>query len=270
MSVGEFWAFLRAVFELFSGLGHEQFVPTRWGPDDIREEIEECIVPTLLYWVFAIHDDEIQDFDHTLLSKDMRTTSRKFHMHAYYMMRTIQDNIPRRSLAGLPAREPPFGARTPRRDALSELVREVYRGDLDEPILGCMARIQDTCMGPHHERIAVLLGYEMFEFTDFAQRIPPCEVFRRIWPTFFDGYEDVFESFMGRFMGPMIMYLMDDYLCANYHDIEYHPVYGLYERKGLLSRDIAELVTSDELRKTSDRIFAELDALDEERRVAKH
>jgi hypothetical protein len=255
LTLPQFWDIFADVFMMCTGI-FEKGVSPKVTMGEIQREFRN-VVDVATWWavVEGVDEEMFSDFDYKEVDIPRGRVNPTLRYKIYYMCLTIEEavknlqktletlNMSEIKLIGL------FSA-TSRKDEMEAIIREKSKGDLDEFILYAIQAYQFKTMGPNHNKLAQLLRYLAFNEKDFDKMLPPCEVWRLLFPNYFDGVEDYFNRFYHKFTNECILYFLTDYLAKDYN-IQEIPIYRLFTRDGGLTNTPAVdvLVDVDEIQR---------------------
>jgi hypothetical protein len=141
-------------------------------------------------------------------------------------------------------------------DYLQTIIRPAYGGDLDEFILECISWVQQFCVEEYHEKIAKIRGYELYGYTDFDNALPPAEIWRRIFPLYFDEEEDSYPMFFGTYTQWCVLFFLADYV-DHVVDISYIPLFNVFSTDGFktVSDNILAFIKPEVITKEIKRLY---------------
>lgn len=262
----DFHEFLHEIFMLFSDI-HSVPVEQHITTDEMFIELTS-IENLIIFWAMT-EGHEMKDFGNgmrnELLNKNTMSFNRKFHVESCYKMKAIWqeykgivkllDGKETKSLEEVDIFLLDDRKTDKDMDSFMKIIIKQSCGqDFDEFIIAVMERIKFMTMKENHEKLAMIKGYEIFGIEDFETKLAYTEIWRRLFPTYFDEIEDVFGLFYEKFMGQCVMYLYHDYLGCSNESIRYIPIYKLYgdEKLSSVSTNIRYYINTDIINK---RIF---------------
>lgn len=215
------WTMYYRLYQLSMDLlVHDGFDIGVISPDELIEQME-YLQEIILYWTLS-SDHETREMVPThremekyriedyLLNSERTSTSRALEVEVFYMARVIRNaaqhlnqtlsEIPEslRHMELLSVYDPLNTDHINRIDVkIKEIIRKHY--EMDEFINEIMTFVVADRMTEDHKGIAYIRGYVLFGEEDMETDLPMSEVWRRLFPFYFDEYEDVFDEFYNQF-----------------------------------------------------------------------
>jgi hypothetical protein len=250
MDAGAFWQYFDELFRMATGVS-TFVVDKKYTVADISDEIEK-IRKVALWWALTEDHDGAKawgllDTDYIDNECEFPRTNHVFRYKVFYMLRTITQALAElqtwRDLdMSTATRQSPSA--TSKRDLIKEIIKETCVGDQDEFILYTIAFIQSATMTTHHDMLAHLIRFKRFGKKDFGTPLPPAESWRFLFPTHFDGVDEVFVDFFRVHENNAVMYFLQDYLgtTMNIKKIPFYNVYCNDDTGATVSRAALDLV----------------------------
>lgn len=259
----DFYEFLHEIFMLFTDI---QTTPMdkKYSTNDIYNELV-AIEALVVYWALTEghkKEDFGIDMVDDLLNSDTMAFSRKFHVESCYKMKAIWEGynnlvtiLKGRQVSSMPDIDI-FKLQDNIEDDdldafMKVVIRESCGGDFDEFIISVMERMKFITMKEYHEKLSLIKGYELFGLEDFETKLPYTEIWRRLFPYYFDKIEDVYKLFYEKYIGWCILMIYNSYLSLDDTVISYIPIYKLYGKGNLeeVSTNIRFFVDPDMIKK---------------------
>lgn len=234
LNLGEFWNLLWDIFMLASGLSKKK-IDKEVTLSQLRDELV-AIKSIAIRWALRknIPESEYGDYDHLDIDKEKGVLKQPYRYRVYYMLQIIftsYDDLSKNvecELSEMPTSVIEKLSNTTNPSVFySNLIREKSKGDLDEFIIYTMQYIQFNAITPFHEKMALLERYIKTDNSDFEARLSPSDTWRFLFPSFFDGFEDVYDKFFNEFSNECVLYFLSDYL-SNDYGIRHAKFYNLY------------------------------------------
>jgi hypothetical protein len=275
LNAGEFWDLFKEVFMLLSDVHKSYKLPRKVTILQLRIELLK-LEKLIIFWALSTEHEE-----HTLgkLDKDFigvkGCLNNVFCTHSYYTFLACQWSVDRlegvingRDFHDMGEHEKGvnglfimtvnrvneyYGDVGEENRFMKDLVRIGYGGDFDEFIISVKESIANQTMGPYHQKLALVLGYELMGIADFTT-VSHTEVWRRLFSTYFDLEEDNFVLFYNTYTHQCIFYVLLDFLSIDKNDakIDYIPVYRCFSANKFtktLTDDIKRLINTKLIKK---------------------
>lgn len=256
--------------DLLVGDGLDVGVITRNEFVEQMEYLEEAII----YWALSTEHDlkemvpsrrelELYRVEDYLLTEDRTSTSRAFEVEVYYMSRVMKNAVMKMDeiLAQLPYEVQDMGSvqiydpmntdHLSRVDTrMKEIIRKHY--ELDEFINEVMTFVVESRMTEDHKGIAYIRGYVLLGEEDMETDLPMPEVWRRLFPFYFDDFEDYFDDFYSQFTRLCIEHVYRYFFKKKempWYHVPFYNVFVLKESLGLprVVEDIRYFIEMDTL-----------------------
>jgi hypothetical protein len=259
LDLGQFWEVFTAVTQVVTNMrpdGAPPHLPT----EDVAGELER-IVAVAARWALLedLPADSLGDFDRVEWDGERGRLRQTARYKIYYMAQLVEDAAATLRRLGWEPRASRRGhGRGEGKDFMEGLIREKSKGDLDEFILYTIQYMQFKTITPHHNKLAQLVRWKAFGDSVGEDLLPPQEIWRLLYPNFFDGVEDYFDKFFDKFTNECILYFLVDYLSYDYN-IKLVPVYNIYTADDgkTFSPNVANLVDRGRIEKDIKRIEAQ-------------
>lgn len=251
----EFYNLLNKLMYVFSDLDtfHVELVYT---PDMIEKELLS-IERRVVYWALTENHtkEELGTNVRTeLLNKDQHAFNRFFQSSSYAIMKIIwqsyEHNITKISKY-ITVQDTYENFHSGHSDMYSDIDSFIFNlikyscfGDYDEFILNVMDYIKFKTMTQEHCQLAYIRGLQYYELNDINDKLPECEIWRRIIVNYFDEFEGDLKKFYKRFRTECILFLFKDYLYWSEAQINlvYIPVYKIIIYEGKICSDIRSIL----------------------------
>lgn len=276
LNAGEFWTLFNEVFMLLSDVHKTYKLPRTVSVLHLRTELAK-IEKLIVFWALATGHEEgsFGTLDKDFIGSDGNCLNNVFCTHSYYMFMACHWDVDRlervlndrdiskmnefeRNENGVPIMtvirsNEYYGDESEQNRFMKDLVRIGYGGDFDEFIISVKESIANETMGPYHQKLALVLGYELMGIADFTP-VAPTEVWRRLFSTYFDQEEDNFTLFYNTYPHQCIFYVLLDFLSIDKDDakIDYLPVYRCFSQNKFtktLTEDVKKLINTKQIRK---------------------
>lgn len=231
----QFWEIYTDVFMICTGIFTEGVVSTNFTLKEIKKEIS-TIIDVASRWAVmeGFTKFHFGDYDHAEIDNEKGRLRQGTRYKIYYMALVIQEAVEglEKLLRGKEIRDLKMidnynCLAANQAEVMEEIIRDKSKGDLDEFVLYTIQALQFNTMGPHHNKLAQLVRFTAFNEKEFDKLLPPCEIWRLLFPNYFDGVEDYFNRFYNKFTSECIAYFMVDYLATDY-GIKKIPIYKLF------------------------------------------
>lgn len=231
MNAGQFWEFLWALMTHASGLD-EVLTPPSVSVEQLEEELQ-VIKSIGIWWALAegLEETDLGNFDHVHVDKLRGRLDHTYRYKFYYIWKIIELALNKTKKMLTTMENGQVSAMEQVRDVgtdiFQDLIREKAMGDLDEFIMYTIQHIQFTTLTSSHEKIALLERYLKFKKDNFEEKLPPSEIWRFLFPNYFDDLEDYYDKFYKRFKNECVLYFLNDYISEDYGVVKI-PFYNLY------------------------------------------
>lgn len=240
LDLNQFWQVFSDIFQVCIGI-YIKGVPTKFTVDQIVGELTRVVEVAAKWCIMeGFTKLEFGDHDHEEIDIPAGRVSQMLRYKVYYMAKDITESATRfkktmreemvnHEISDMHLMTPLNTALTERDhlEFMEKLIREKSKGDLDEFVLYTIQSLQFSYMNSNHNKLAQLIRFKAFGEKDFSSKLPPCEIWRLLFPNYFDGIEDYFNRFFGRFTNECMMYFFRDYLAKDYGIVEI-PMYKLF------------------------------------------
>lgn len=237
LSPAHFWYFLNELMMVFSDISTTFKLDPKYTLNQVKQELL-CVEDVLVYWAITKnHEESVFEGMDVLYVSSENGMNMRYQVKSCFIMGIINDGfkllektmiqLEKKEMMLMDYKTDTYEDINDIQKYIIQVIKNGYAGDLDEFILECILNIQTRTMTIQHENLALIKGYELFQNTEFNKKVPPQEIWRRLFPNYFDGIEDVFQLFFKNMKGECVMFLFNDYLQENF-GIKRIPIYNCY------------------------------------------
>jgi hypothetical protein len=282
LNAGEFWDLFNEVFMLLSDVHKSHKLPRKVTVLQLRTELFK-LEKLIVFWALSTEHEEssLGKLDKDFISVGGSCLNNVFCTHSYYTYLACQWSVDRlerviggRGIHNMSQYERGqngltmmtvnrsneyFGDAGEQNRFMKDLVRIGYGGDFDEFIINVKESIANQTMGPYHQKLALVLGYELMGIVDFTT-VSPTETWRRLFPTYFDLEENNFVLFYNTYTHQCLFYVLLDFLSIDNNDanIDYIPVHRCFSANKFsktLTDDVNELINTKQIRQKLSMLY---------------
>lgn len=260
LSLLDFFNFYKKVMELAMGIHKTQKIRMDVNVSDIKRELDNMF-HMLMIWIHHENHENMGSMEPQFIHEKNKAPSQRFVFTMYYIVKEIEDNFKilqdsmqdQMNVENIKEMDYMIPEVQSREATLHDNI--IISFDLNDFVMETCDYIKDTVVTDNH----TILAIDSFD-QNFAKPVSKSEVWRRLYPSYFDKAEKTFKAFWKAHKNESIIYFLIDYLRWDItKGLTKLPFYKIYVKDNQRLDNLAIIVDMREFKRREKEFYKEED-----------